>query len=263
MLEARNITVRYGERTAVSNVSLTVRPGEIIAVLGPNGAGKSTMLRALNGGISTTSGEICLDGKLITTYSRRSLARLIGVVAQEADVRFPVTVLEFVLGGRYAWSTSGGWGWETAEDLNYVAHVLRQTDLEVLSARLLSELSGGERQRAVLARALATGAKHLLLDEPTANLDLSHQATILELVRSRCDTENAAAVVISHDVNLAAEFADQILLMRGGTTLAYGSPRDVLTAELLREAFQVRVLIDAHPLSGLPRITPVHQVRSR
>jgi ABC-type cobalamin/Fe3+-siderophores transport system ATPase subunit len=263
MLEARNITVRYGERTAVSNVSLTVRPGEIIAVLGPNGAGKSTMLRALNGGIATTSGEIVLDGRSLTTYSRRSLARLIGVVAQEADVRFPVTVLEFVLGGRYAWASSGGWGWETAEDLNYVAHVLRQTDLEELSSRLLSELSGGERQRAVLARALATGAKHLLLDEPTANLDLSHQTTILELVRTRCDTENVAAVVISHDVNLAAEFADQILLMRGGTTLAYGSPREVLTAELLGEAFQVRVLIDAHPLSGLPRITPVHQVRSR
>jgi iron complex transport system ATP-binding protein len=123
----------------------------------------------------------------------------------------------------------------------------------------MDELSGGERQRVVLARALATQARVLLLDEPTANLDLAHQATMLALVRGRCDRGDTAAVVVTHDVNLAAEFSDQIMLLSEGRTIAVGPPRDVLTAELLQEAFDLRVLVDSHPISGAPRITPVHE----
>jgi iron complex transport system ATP-binding protein len=219
------------------------------------------MLRTLNGGLATTSGTVVLDEKPLVAYSRRAVARQIAVVAQEADVRFPVTVLEFVLGGRYAWAGSGAWGWETPADVEIARRVLRDTDLEQMSSRLLNELSGGERQRAVLARALATGASHLLLDEPTANLDLAHQAAILALVRGRCDSEQVAAVVVTHDVNLASEFADYILLMRAGTTLAYGPTREVLTPELLAKAFGIQVLVDAHPVSGVPRITPIHETR--
>jgi heme transport system ATP-binding protein len=261
MLEAREITVNYDDRVAVSGVSLEVRPGHIIAVIGPNGAGKSTLLRTLNGGLRPSSGAVSLDGKPLSEYSRRSIAKRITVVAQEADVRFPVTVLEFVLGGRYAWGSEAAWGWESPTDVAYARTALRETDLEQLGARLLNELSGGERQRAVLARALATGAANLLLDEPTANLDLAHQATILALVRSRCDAGEASAVVITHDVNLAAEFADHILLMQGGKALAYGRPAEVLTSELLAAAFGIKVLVDEHPLSGAPRITPVHEMR--
>ncbi|MGH9880238.1 MAG: ABC transporter ATP-binding protein [Pyrinomonadaceae bacterium] len=261
MLEARDITVRYDSRVAVSEVSLKVQPGEIIAVIGPNGAGKSTLLRTLNGGLRPASGAVVLDEKPLREYSRRFIARRIAVVAQEADVRFPVTVLEFVLGGRYAWAGSAAWGWESRHDLEYAHNALRETDLEQLSGRFLNELSGGERQRAVLARALATGAGHLLLDEPTANLDLAHQATILALVRNRCDQGQAAAVVVTHDVNLAAEFADYILLMKGGSTLAFGRPSQVLTPEQLGKAFNITVLVDVHPISGMPRITPVHEIR--
>lgn len=261
MLEACDISVNYGVRKAVSAVSLTLMRGEITAIIGPNGAGKSTLLRALNGGLKTSSGEILLDGLPLHSYSRRVLARSIAVVAQEADVRFPVTVLEFVLGGRYAWSSSGGWGWETPADIECAVRVLRETNLESMGARLLNELSGGERQRAVLARALSANASHLLLDEPTANLDLSHQAAILALVRGRCDTEEVSAAVVTHDVNLAAEFADHILLLKDGATLAYGRPHEVLTTEMLARAFEIKVLIDQHPLSGVPRITPVHEIR--
>ncbi len=263
MLEARNITVKYGSRMAVSNVSLRLNPGELTAIVGPNGAGKSTMLRTLNGGLRASSGQIILDGMPVHNYPRRRVARRIAVVAQEADMRFPVTVLEFVLGGRFAWAGNSAWGWETAADLECAQRVLRETDLEKVSARLLSELSGGERQRAVLARALATEAANLLLDEPTANLDLAHQATILALVRGRCDADRASAVVVTHDMNLASEFADHILLMKEGATLAYGSPEDVLTPQLLERAFAIQVLVDAHPISGVPRITPVHRALGR
>jgi iron complex transport system ATP-binding protein len=258
MLEARDISVQYGSRLAVSNVSLKLQPGEIIAVIGPNGAGKSTLLRTFNGGLKPTSGAILLDDKRIAEYPRQAVARRIATVAQEADVRFPVSVLEFVLGGRYPWAGRGAWGWESARDVEFAAAALRETDLASLSGRLLNELSGGERQRAVLARALATGAENLLLDEPTANLDLAHQATILKLVRTRCDADGAAAVVVTHDVNLAAEFADYILLLTSGSTLAFGSPAEVLTPALLAKAFTITVLVDAHPVSGAPRITPVH-----
>lgn len=261
MLEAQNITINYGPRVAVAGVSLKLNAGEITAILGPNGAGKSTLLRAFNGALKPATGDILLDELPLASYARRALSRRIATVAQEADLRFPVTVLEFVLGGRYAWASTGAWGWETERDIEIAAAVLRETELQELSGRLMNELSGGERQRAVLARALATEAAILLLDEPTANLDLGHQAAILALVRERCDQRGASAAVVTHDINLAAEFADRLLLMKGGLPVASGAPHEVLTRELLREVFDVKVLVDAHPVTGVPRITPVHEAR--
>jgi iron complex transport system ATP-binding protein len=261
MLEAREVSVKYDERLAVAEVSLRAVPGEITAVIGPNGAGKSTLMRALNGALLPSGGEILLDEKPLRSFARRAVGRRIAVVAQEAELRFPVTVMEFVLGGRYAWAGMGALGWETLRDVEVSQEVLRETELEDFSARLMSELSGGERQRAVLARALATEAGILLLDEPTANLDLAHQATVLQLVRARCDEKRAAAIVVTHDINLAAEFADHVLLLQRGRTLAKGTPREVLTPELLREVFELQVLVDAHPVTGAPRITPVHEAR--
>lgn len=260
MLQADNITIKYGSRLAVSDVSLNVRAGEITAILGPNGAGKSTLLRALNGGLRPSSGQVLLEGQPLHQYPRRIISRHIAVVAQEGDVRFPVTVLEFVLGGRYASASAGAWGWETDHDIQVAHQVLRETELDELSARLMNELSGGERQRAVLARALATEASVLLLDEPTANLDLAHQGAILALVMRRSGLNKVAAVVVTHDINLAAEFSNHVLLMRDGQSVAFGHPTEVLTPELLREVFEVRVLVDAHPITGVPRITPVHEV---
>jgi iron complex transport system ATP-binding protein len=262
MLEARDVTIKYEERVAVADVSVTLAAGQITAIIGPNGAGKSTLLRALNGQLRRSSGAVLLDGEPIEKLSRRTISRRIAVVAQEAELRFPVTVLEFVLGGRFAWASNAGWGWETERDLRIAGEVLREAELADLSSRLMNELSGGERQRAVLARALATEAAHLLLDEPTANLDLSHQATLLSLVRSRCDEQQTAALVVTHDINLAAQFADHILLMKQGTVLDAGPPRAVLTPEMLRAVFDVTVLVDAHPVTNAPRVTPVHGRRS-
>ncbi|HBB97752.1 MAG TPA: ABC transporter ATP-binding protein [Blastocatellia bacterium] len=257
MLEARKISVNYDEREAVTDVSLRADAGKLIAIIGPNGAGKSTVLRALNGSVSVNRGEVMLDERRIDSYARRAVARQIAVVAQEADLRFPVTVMEFVLGGRYAWSNA--WGWETERDIEIARSVLRESALEDFADRLMNELSGGERQRVILARALATEAKILLLDEPTANLDLAHQATMLTLVRARCDRGDTAAVVVTHDVNLAAEFADEVMLLEKGRIVEVGPPREVLTPELLGRVFDLRVLVDAHPISGAPRITPVHE----
>jgi len=259
MLEARDLTVSYDHRIAVANVSLTLNAAEITAIIGPNGAGKSTLLRALNGQIKPASGVILLDGQPLERLNRRSISRRVAVVAQEAELRFPVTVLEFVLGGRFAWATNAGWGWETERDLQVAEAVLQETELTELSGRLMNELSGGERQRALMARALATEAPILLLDEPTANLDLSHQATLLSLVRNRCDRDQSAALVVTHDINLASQFADNILLMKDGRTFTSGTPAEVLKPQILEEVFEVKVLVDAHPVTGGPRVTPVHE----
>ncbi len=261
MLEARDISVNYGPRQAVANVSLAVKPGMMTAIVGANGAGKSSLLRALNGAIEPSGGQILLDGKPLASFARRTVGRRIAVVTQEALLAFPVSVLEYVLGGRYAWSASGGWGWESERDLEIAFNVLRQTELEDFSDRLMNELSGGERQRAVLARALATEAAILLLDEPTANLDLAHQASMLQLVRNHCDERNTAAVIVTHDINLTAEFADNVLLLKQGRMMANGPPREVLTEKLLSDVLEIKVLVDAHPLSGAPRITPAHELR--
>lgn len=258
MLEAVEIAVNYGSRQVLARVSLRAEPGQITAVIGPNGAGKSTLLRALNGALALAGGELLLDSAPLSSYSRRAVSRRIAVVAQEADLRFPVTVIEFVLGGRFAWANTGAWGWETERDLEIARNVLGETELQALDNRPMNELSGGERQRAVLARALATEASILLLDEPTANLDLSHQATMMRLVRGRCDQHSASAIVVTHDINLAAQFADRVLLLKGGRTFAEGPPPFVLTPQLLGEVFEMEVLVDAHPTTGAPRITPVH-----
>ena len=260
MLEASNLSINYGSRKAVVDVSLRVAPGNITAIVGANGAGKSSLLRALNGSIQPASGAVLLDGKPLNSYARRAVGKRIAVVAQEAMLAFPVSVLEYVLGGRYAWS-AGMWGWESERDLEIAADVLRETDLEAFGLRLMNELSGGERQRAVLARALATAASILLLDEPTANLDLAHQSSMLRLVRARCDKAQTAAIIVTHDINLAAEFADSVVLLKNGRMIAAGNPYEVLTEKLLGEVLDIKVLVDAHPLSGAPRITPAHEAR--
>jgi ABC-type cobalamin/Fe3+-siderophores transport system ATPase subunit len=260
MLEAKNISTGYGAREIVRDVSFRLDAGKIIALCGANGAGKTTLLKSLNGTLPAAGGEILLDEKPLQKYSRREIAQNIAVVAQEAETKFPVTVMEFILSGRFAYG--GAFGWEKEEDIQAAGNALRSCDLGDHGARLMNQLSGGERQRAVLARALATGAKILLLDEPTANLDLAHQILMLKLVRERCRAGNAAAatkgtgaIVITHDLNLAAAFADEVLLLKQGKAVAQGKAEDVFTTANLQEVFEVEVMLDANPASGKIRVT--------
>lgn len=253
MLKIQNIFINYGSSEVIKDVSFTLQMNKIVAVLGANGAGKTTLLKSLNGALPTTKGLILLDEKPLETFTRREIAQKISVVAQENETKFPITVLEFVLAGRFA--HGGVFGWESDEDLRIAENALEMCDLRDFADKLMNELSGGERQRVVFARALTTQAKILLLDEPTANLDLSHQAILFQLVRERCQTCDSSAVIITHDLNLASEFADEILLLKGGKVAAKGAPKDVLTAENLREVFEVEVILDGHPRSGKPRIT--------
>ena len=255
MLEVQNITINYGVCAVVQDVSFNLEAGKIIALLGANGAGKTTVLKSLNGGLPVAKGTILLNGKSIKDFSRREIAREIAVIAQETATSFPVSVLEFVLAGRFAHGAA--FGWETERDLQIALDNLEQCDLSNYANRLMNQLSGGERQRVVLARALTTEARILLLDEPTANLDLAHQALLFRLIKSRCETCESAAIVITHDLNLAAEFADEIILLKNGAILSKGAPEKVLTTENLQQVFNVRVLLDENPASGKRRVTTI------
>ncbi len=253
MLEVQNISINYESYEVISEVSFSLPIGKSIAVIGANGAGKTTLIRALNGSLKLTKGSILLDGNKLSGFSRREIATKIAVVAQENETRFPVTVLEFILAGRFA--SGGVFGWENESDLEIAKKALEKCDLKGYKSKLMNELSGGERQRVVFARALAAQSQILLLDEPTANLDLSHQALMFRLVRERCKNDGSSSVFITHDLNLASEFADEILLLKHGKVIAKDTPNKVLTVENLREAFEVEVLLDGHPTSGKPRIT--------
>ncbi|MEP7149072.1 MAG: ABC transporter ATP-binding protein [Acidobacteriota bacterium] len=256
MLEVKEISVWFDQRKVVDGVSLELASGEILALLGPNGAGKTTVLRALNGTVPLKSGEITLNGTRLGGLSRREIARNIAVVAQENETKFPITVIEFVLAGRF--TRGAAFGWETPADIEAANNALEMCDLTGYSKRVMNELSGGERQRAVLARAMAAETRILLLDEPTANLDLAHQALMFRLVRERCRDALSSAIVITHDLNLASEFAERVILLKAGQVFAQGTTDQVLTRENLQEVYDVQVLLDENPASGKVRVTTVY-----
>ncbi len=254
ILEAIDISVQIGERLILDKVSVEVSEGQILALLGPNGAGKTTLLRTLNRTVMPTHGEVRLNDEPLANFSRRDIAKTIAAVAQENETKFPVLVLEFVLAGRFVHGRA--FGWESEGDIAAARRALAQCDLAEFADRLMNELSGGERQRVVLARALAAEAAVLLLDEPTANLDLAHQALMFRVVRDRCDA-GMCAVVITHDLNIAAEFADRVVLLHSGSVTASGTPAEVLTTENLQRVYNIPVLLDVNPASGRTRVTTV------
>jgi iron complex transport system ATP-binding protein len=253
MLEARDVTFAYGTRCALVGVSLVVAVGEVVALIGPNGSGKTTLLRVLRGVLRPQSGEVLWEGKPLVRFSPRELAQAFGVIVQDARVGFRMTVLEYVLQARFPYSR--GFGFESEADVRSALWALQLTRALEFKDRWMTELSGGERQRVVLARALAVEPRVLLLDEPTANLDLRFQVEMLSLIRRLTRERALSSVFVAHELNLVAEFADRVLLLKDGRPLAFGSPSEVLTEAMLQHAFGIRVCVDRNPLSGLPRIT--------
>ncbi len=257
ILDVRGVSYRYpgAEREALSAVSLAVRSGEFHAVLGPNGSGKTTLVRVALGILPPREGVSEIGGRPAAAWPRRDLARVVGVVTQREENLFPQRVRETVLLGRYPHLSL--WGAERAEDHAAVMRALERCDAVHLAERWIWTLSGGEYQRVRLARALAQEPRVLVLDEPTVSLDVRHEMELFELARALVDAHHLAVVVITHQVNLAVRFADQMLLLSEGRAVGRGAPAEVLTRETVERVFAWPVAIQT--FGGLPQMVPLRR----
>jgi iron complex transport system ATP-binding protein len=253
-LEAREIVAGYRDEVVLSNVSLGVRPGEIVAVVGANGAGKSTLVRVLCGTLVPRSGSVLLAGHDLRAVSRRQVAKKLAVVPQESVVAFGFTVREVVSMGRAPHQS--GLLLANQHDLEAVEHALAVCDLTALADRPENELSGGERRRAVIARALAQEPEVLLLDEPAAHLDVRHAVLLYELAKRHAAERGVACIAIMHDLNAVAALADRAVLLKDGVVRASGPIGEVLSADLLEDVFGVPIRIGTDPHDGAHYFLP-------
>ncbi len=258
--EARSLSFAYphAEGMALDDVSHAVPSGAFHAVIGPNGSGKSTLLRLLLGSLRPASGQALYAGRRVDAWDGAALARAVGVVPQAEEIVFPLTVAELAAMGRYP--HLGPWRRERAADRKAVQGAMERCDVADLAHRPLATLSGGERQRARLARALAQEPASLVLDEPTAALDVRHEMAIFELLRALAD-DGVTVLLVTHNINLAARFADRLLLLDHGRTAAEGTPADVLRRETVERVYRWPVAVAAHPGpgpdTGAPQVLPL------
>lgn len=254
MLKIENLQVGYGRRAVLKGIDLAVAAGEVAALIGPNGAGKTTLMRAVSGVLPAQGGQVLVDGVELAKLSPAQRAGRMAVVPQAHDLPGAFSVRQTVLLGRTPYL---GWlGRARPEDERAVDWALERTRLASLKDRCIGELSGGEQQRVLLARALAQDTPILLLDEPTAHLDLQHQSILLNLVQELAREHNLAVLMALHDLNLAALYTSRVALLVNGKIQAAGAPDQVLTPEILTRAYQVPVHVVAHPDYGTPLVLP-------
>lgn len=250
MLSATGLHFAYGDKKVLIDIDLELLPGQLLGLIGPNGSGKTSLIRSLSGILKPASGSIWLADRNLSEFSEQERARQIAVVSQSTQLPPAFTVFETVALGRtphLRWLGRLG-----LHDLDIVQQAMQSSEITQLSDRRINELSGGEQQRVLLARALAQDCPILLLDEPTAHLDLRHQLNLLSLVRRMAHEQNLAVLVAMHDLNLASLFADHLVLLVDGHIRASGSPSDVLTTETLQNAYQVPLQVHQNPQHGSP-----------
>ncbi|MFC1898731.1 ABC transporter ATP-binding protein [Chloroflexota bacterium] len=249
-ISARDICLSYGSKTVLNGLTFQLGPGEMVGLIGPNGCGKSTIIRALSNIIIPSSGEIYLDGEDITRFKKRDLAKLVAVVPQMPLLASVLTAFEIVLMGRNP--HLGLLQYEGQKDLDIVWQAMEKTDTQSLAKRRVGELSGGEIQSLLIARALAQETKVILLDEPTANLDIGRQAEVLDLIRNLCLKDNLLVLAALHDLNLAAQYCDRLILVNDGQIYAEGTPGEVITEKIITAVYGAESCVYSHPANGLP-----------
>jgi iron complex transport system ATP-binding protein len=272
--EVRQLSFRYnsgrsrhsGDPSAwvINGMEFTIRQGEIVGVIGPNGSGKSSLLKLLTKLVRPQEGTIHLFGAELGALSRESISRQVAYMPQDLSYDFPFSVMDMVLMGRFPYRRGGLWnlvGWEQQEDLAAAEEAMVQTDVRHLANRMITTLSAGERQRVLLARALAQVPRVLMLDEPTAHLDLNHQLDVCRILQRVHAQLQMTVLLVSHDINLASQYCDRILVMKQGAVVCIGPPQDVIHPLVLTEVYGCQVLVDAHPDTGLPRVSLPSQDR--
>ncbi len=254
-IDIKNISFAYEKQKVLDNISFTVPAGGFYIVIGPNGSGKTTLMKTVSGLFRVDSGEIDVLEKPIQTYSKRSLAQVLAYVPQDVQTDFPFTVSELVLMGRTPYL--GLLGIPQKNDIEIAEQAIAFTGAEQFALRRIEQLSGGERQRVFIAKAICQEPQIIILDEPTASLDLAHQVKVMDLMEKLKHEKGVTVVMVSHDINLAAQYGDTLLLLKDGSVISQGTPEEVLTYKLLEETYGCSVLVDESPLGKVPRITPV------
>ena len=258
IIEIKNLHFGYKGEEILGGIDLSLKKGEIIGIIGPNGSGKSTLLKLISGLYSPWKGEITIKGKPVESYSRRESARILATVSQDLERDFPFTVREIVAMGRSPYL--GRFSIEGKGDKEIIKGALELTDLTHYGERFPYQLSGGECQRMVIARALAQEPQVLLMDEPTSYLDLNHQIEINRLILQLKKEKNLGVIYVTHDLNIAAECCDRVLMLKNGAIIAEGKPIDVISRENIETVYGCHVLVDENPQTGRPRVTPIMEV---
>ena len=263
-IEVDGLSFRYrpdqpGRAWTLDAISFTVNSGEVLGIVGPNGSGKSSLLKLLAGLLRPDRGTIQMAGESIGCLDPSVLARMVAVVPQDSLHVFPFTVAETVLMGRFPHRRAGWWnlggGGESADDLLIAHRAMVDADVVALADRSVSDLSGGERQRVLIARALAQEPSILLLDEPMAFLDINHQIDVCGLIRRLKNERALTVVLVSHDLNVASQLCDRLLMLKEGRVEQTGTPAETIREDVLRTVYGCDVVVDAHPHTGLPRVT--------
>lgn len=254
-IRAIDLQLGYGDSVIVDGLDLDILDGTVTAVIGPNGCGKSTLLRALGRLLPAARGRVLLDGKQIDKMSTRDVAKILGILPQAPSAPEGLTVGDLVARGRHphqAWYRQ----W-SSDDEGAVATALAWTGMSEFAERAVDTLSGGQRQRVWISMALAQGTDLILLDEPTTFLDLAHQVDVLDLVEQLNTEGGRTVVMVLHDLNLAARYAQTLVAMKDGAIIAQGPPHEVLTAALLRQVFDLDAEVITDPVSGTPMVVPI------
>ena len=251
-IEAQNVSVGYDHNTVLTDLSFRVAPGETVGLIGPNGCGKSTIIKALSRIIPHQKGQILIDGREIDSIPRRDLARLLGVVPQMPLLPSAFTAFEIVLMGRNP--HLGFFQYEGTREMSIAWEAMEKTGTQSLANRRVSELSGGEIQCLLIARALVQETQAILLDEPTANLDIGRQIEILGLIKNLCSQNRLAVLAALHDLNLASQYCDRLIMINNGGVHAVGTPAEVITTHNIREVYGPENCVYPHPVNGLPTV---------
>lgn len=250
MIELTGVSLGYNRTAILTEIDLQVAPEEIVGLIGPNASGKSTLIKGISRLVRLFSGRILLNGTDVATISRGAFARLLATVSQNPTLPAAFTAFELVLMGRTP--HLGLLRYEGSKDIAIARQAMEATQTDYLAKRRIGELSGGERQRVVIARALTQQPTVILLDEPTAGLDINHQIETLNLIKRLCREQNLAVIIAQHDLNLAAQYCDRVVLLNGGRIYAEGTPQEVITTQNIKEVYGADVSIHPHPINGLP-----------